>query len=178
MISGERNRIDTKQRSQGYVGLILCLLCLLIAFHWVSTSVPVLRTQESAVHLPTYLRFNEKEVTAFLSSWPSDPQLLVYDFDSKNLDVHSVMHGNRFQFGDTEDRYQIDRKPSKYKSFSEGLENAMANAKTGVSIPEIWRATTFDKTWSPQSLVYFEFPRILTFRPILLLQHFAVGVGR
>ncbi len=178
MMSGQKNGIDSNYRSRGYAGLILCLMCLLIAFHFISASVPVLRTQEWGVHLPSNVRLNENEVTAVLNVSPSAPQLLVYDFDSKKLDVHSVMYGNRFQFGDTGDRYQIDRKPSKYKSFSEGLENAMANAKAGVSIPEVWRATTFDKTWSPQSVIYFELPRISTFHPMLLLQHFAVGVGR
>jgi hypothetical protein len=178
MMSGEKNAIDSKYKRSGYVGLILCLLCLLGAFHWISSSVPVLRTQESAVHLPTNVRQNGKEVTAFLNAWPSDPQLLVYDFHSKSLDVHSVMAKTRFLFGETGDRYQIERKPSKNRTFREAMENAIANAKAGVSVQQIWQATTFNKTWSPQSVVNFEFPRPLTFKPILLLQHFAVGFGR
>ena len=101
MMSGGKKGLDAKHWSIGYGGLIFCLVCLLIVFNWISSSVPVLRIQESAVHLPTNLRLNEKEVTAILNAWPSAPQLLVYDFDSKNLDVHSVVYGDRFQFVET-----------------------------------------------------------------------------
>ena len=178
MMSGGKKGLDAKHWSIGYGGLIFCLVCLLIVFNWISSSVPVLRIQESAVHLPTNLRLNEKEVTAILNAWPSAPQLLVYDFDSKNLDVHSVVYGDRFQFVETGDRYQIDRKPSKHKSLSEGWEKAIANAKAGISVPSVWRATAFDKKWTPQSIIYFEMPNLSSNKPILLLQHFAVGVGR
>lgn len=176
-MEGEKKGLKSKHRRLGYAGLILCLACLLIAFHWISGSVPVLRTQKSAVRSPKMRRLDENGVTAILNSSPSAPQLLEYDFRSEKLDLHSLVDGNRFLFGETGERYLIDRKPSKYKSQSEAVENAVANANAGKSVASIWRATTFDKKWSPQSVVYFELPEIFRSKPILLLQHFAVLVG-